>query len=131
MSSSPFDRPQGYGFAPESIYQITSNAAALFADGYVIQKRGSMRMIVFALSGMPVTGAPQVFKVSDGPAGTVLLKIPLYGAETHCVSILLPVEITNGIYVSGIAALSGLQAVEATFVHEVRDPAPEDQQYPR
>lgn len=131
MSGSPFDRPQGNGFFPESVFQISSNASALFADGYVVEKRGSMRAMLVSLSGFPVTAAPAIMVVSDGPSGTVFARIPLYGAPTVCVSIIIPVEMVNGIYVAGVAALSGVQAIEATFVHEVRDPAPEDQQFPR
>lgn len=131
MAGSPFDRPQGYGFSSGSIFPISSNAGGLFADGYVIENRGTLRSVYISFSGMAVSGAPDIMVVRDGPSGQVLLKLPLYGVPTVGLVIPIPVEVENGVYVTGISGLSGYEAVEATFVFENREPGQSDQEFPR
>lgn len=129
--SSPFQRPQGLGFSTNSVVRLTSNAAALFADGYVKEKRGTLRAFVLTSNGMPTAGTPPTIEIKDGVSGPTLFKVSMYGIDTNAVEVCIPIEVETGLYVSGVSALSGTQGVEVTFIFEERDPAPADQEFPR
>jgi hypothetical protein len=81
--------------------------------------------------GMPVAGAPVVMIIRDGPTGDIMWEIPLYGAETVQYDLNISFKIESGIYVTGLAAVVGVQIVSATFIHEVNEPGPQPQAEPK
>jgi hypothetical protein len=120
------DRAQGLGYTASAIHTLLSSAASPFADGYVIQKRGSLRIFSLCLAGFPVAGVPPIMTISDGPAGQVLWRQPLYGVGPTNIIVPMPVELDLGIYVAGVSLVAGTMMVTGSFVMETRTPTPSD-----
>ena len=116
------ERAHGHGYFLSSAFPLISTSAAPFANGYVAQGRGTLRYGLMVISGFPVAAAPKVAVIRDGPAGQVIYQIPLYGAATVQIFLDISWELENGVYVTGLAALAGVEVVGGTFCFENREP---------